>query len=145
MGVLPSTAVPVRRRDVLKAISGDSWMSCSQVDAQRQASVVARFILTGAEKDGEAQLEAKQFGDVLFTDDRLSGYRSIVHKTYFVLEYVVPVTTSYAPYTISNPDAANEWFATAVSRVIWKPCAFARSISRLHAERPMIVDSIWQK
>lgn len=26
---------------------------------------------------------------MLFTVDRLSGYRSIVHKTYFVLEYVV--------------------------------------------------------
>ena len=60
-----------------------------QVDAQRKASGVARFILTGAEKDGEAQREAVQFGDILFTDDRLSGYRSIVHKTYFVLEYVV--------------------------------------------------------
>ena len=51
--------------------------------------MVARFILTGAEKDGDAQHEAKQYGDILFTDDRLSGYRSIVHKTYFVLEYVV--------------------------------------------------------
>ena len=60
-----------------------------QVDAQRSASVIARFILTGAEKDGDAQREAEQFGDILFTDDRLSGYRSIVHKTYFVLEYVV--------------------------------------------------------
>ena len=60
-----------------------------QVDAQQRASVVARFILTGAEKDGEAQREAEKFGDILFTDDRLSGYRSIVHKTYFVLEYVV--------------------------------------------------------
>ena len=61
----------------------------TQEDAQRGASVIARFILTGAEKDGDAQREAEQFGDILFTDDRLSGYRSIVHKTYFVLEYVV--------------------------------------------------------
>ena len=51
--------------------------------------MVAKFILTGAEQDAAAEAEALAFGDVLFTDDRLSGYRSIVHKTYFVLAHVV--------------------------------------------------------
>jgi hypothetical protein len=43
----------------------------------------------GAERDADTEAEQKQKGDMLFTDDRLTGYRSIVHKTYFVLEYVV--------------------------------------------------------
>ena len=43
----------------------------------------------GAERDGDTEAEATQFGDMLFTDDRLSGYRSIVHKTYWVLEHAV--------------------------------------------------------
>lgn len=62
---------------------------------------MARFILTGAEKDGDAQREAEHFGDILFTDDRLSGYRSIVHKTYFVLEYVVR-TRNRTPFNPSR-------------------------------------------
>ena len=49
----------------------------------------ACMINAGAERDVDTEAEAKQKGDMLFTDDRLSGYRSIVHKTYFVLEYVV--------------------------------------------------------
>lgn len=60
-----------------------------QDDAIRSGSVVAKFILTGAEQDAAAEAEALAFGDLLFTDDRLSGYRSIVHKTYFVLAHVV--------------------------------------------------------
>lgn len=43
----------------------------------------------GAERDADTEAEQQQKGDMLFTDDRLTGYRSIVHKTYFVLEYVV--------------------------------------------------------
>lgn len=47
------------------------------------------LITAGAERDADTEAEQKQKGDMLFTDDRLTGYRSIVHKTYFVLEYVV--------------------------------------------------------
>ena len=60
-----------------------------QGDSERDSSVVAKFILTGSELDPESEKEAAQFGDVLFTDDQLYGYRSIVHKTYFVLTHVV--------------------------------------------------------
>ena len=62
---------------------------CFQGEAVHSGSVVAKFILTGAEQDAAAGMEAAAFGDVLFTDDQLSGYRSIVHKTYFVLAHVV--------------------------------------------------------
>lgn len=53
----------------------------------------------GAEKDADTEAEAAQKGDMLFTDDRLSGYRSIVHKTYFVLEYVVRAFSFAANYS----------------------------------------------
>lgn len=59
------------------------------MDAEKDSSVVAKFILTGAEQDTRSEKEAAEFGDVLFTDDQLYGYRSIVHKTYFVLTHVV--------------------------------------------------------
>lgn len=61
------------------------------MDAEKDSSVVAKFILTGAEQDSRSEKEAAEFGDVLFTDDQLYGYRSIVHKTYFVLTHVVRV------------------------------------------------------
>lgn len=52
--------------------------------------MLRRFLLlAGAERDADTEAEAAQYGDMLFTDDRMSGYRSIVHKTYFVLEHVV--------------------------------------------------------
>jgi Galactosyltransferase len=43
----------------------------------------------GTERTDEVEEEVQLHGDMLFTDTRLTGYRSIVHKTYFVLEHVV--------------------------------------------------------
>ena len=72
------------------------------MDAQRSASVVTKFILTGAEQNAESEAEAAALGDVLFTDDKLSGYRSIVHKTYFVLAHVVCAAPAQALSPIPN-------------------------------------------
>ena len=77
---------------------------CAQAEAQRGANVVTRFILAGAERDSHSEKEAAEFGDILFTDDRLSGYRSIVHKTYFVLEYVVSLHNKLSTCTVLYVD-----------------------------------------
>lgn len=61
-------------------------------DAPGQANVIVRFVLTVKERDTTAEAEAAAHGDMLFTDTPesiLDSYRSIVYKTYFVLEYAV--------------------------------------------------------
>ncbi len=76
-----STTTFRHRRDAVR----EAWLEA----ATHSASVVAKFVLTGAERDEQSDAEAAQHGDMLFSNDRLSGYRSISHKTYFVLEHVV--------------------------------------------------------
>lgn len=58
-------------------------------DAPAQANVVVKFVLTDAERDAQSDAEAAAHGDILVTDGVHQGYRSIVYKTYFVLEHAV--------------------------------------------------------
>lgn len=67
-------------------------------DAPAQANVIVRFVLTVKERDATAEAEAVAHGDMLFTDTPesiLDSYRSIVYKTYFVLEYAVSSISSH--------------------------------------------------
>ena len=67
-------------------------------DAPGQANVIVRFVLTVKERDTTAEAEAAAHGDMLFTDTPesiLDSYRSIVYKTYFVLEYAVSSLSSH--------------------------------------------------
>ncbi|KAL6785480.1 hypothetical protein ACKKBF_B00425 [Auxenochlorella protothecoides x Auxenochlorella symbiontica] len=62
----------------------DAWSS----NATRHGAVVAKFVLSEDERTPQVEKEVDSFQDIIFVGQR-TNYKSILYKTYHVLEYAV--------------------------------------------------------
>eukprot|EP00887_Chlorella_sp_A99_P007749 scaffold20.g7749.t1 len=79
IGILSGRGYRHRRLAVREA-----WASRAQVPGL----VVCKFILSEDERTPQVQKELEQYGDIVFVKEK-TNYKSILYKTFFVLEYAV--------------------------------------------------------
>ncbi len=136
--VLPKFVLTGQNSVLTRTHRPNPCQSCklhSGLAVTRHSKHISCCLFAGAERDADTEAEAAHFGDMLFTDDRLSGYRSIVHKTYYVLEYVVGASGAPVGSTGCMPAELRELEASPAALL---SCLVPRLSGLIHAagQRP---------